>query len=375
MHRWFFALGLFLAAGCTRTALPVTPSVPRSSSDVTPMTTAALDTAMNKYMASNHIRAGQLAIVRGGKVLFSRGYTKSNDPSYPKTTPTSIMRIASESKAFSYLAGMQVVNDGLVARTKHVFAYLQVGKPLLSSQHPDQQINAITVDQLLNFTSGISGEQSSTNTDPAGPGPVRSAEIGAGNSGPLSIAQFTRYLYGYPLQSAPGTTYNNLTNAGYYLINRIVSRASGKPYWTYVQNRFLTPINIHDAVLTRTAAKLRHAGEVKYDSNLTNPSVLDPKSNAQVPCPYGGNFLYEVIDPAAVAISTQSYARFIDKYYSPYYSTASYWTGFMCGSSSYTGFQKGKPTYSFTFNKALHEFGPADPFVKKIAALVKKLYP
>jgi hypothetical protein len=127
-------------------------------------------------------------------------------------------------------------------------------------------------------------------------------------------------------------------------------------------------------VLTRTAKPLRHAGEVTYDSTITNYSVLAPRSKAKVPCPYGGNFIFEVIDNAAVAISTQSYAKFIDKYYSPNYPTYSYWTGYMCGTSSYTAFEAGHSTYSFTFNNTVEEFTSSDPFVLQIAKLVKKLY-
>jgi CubicO group peptidase (beta-lactamase class C family) len=282
------------------------------------------------------------------------------------------MRIASESKAFSYIAGLQVVNDGLVSENTAVFPYLKITKPLLKSQQPDPAINSITVNELLDTTSGITGEEPAP--DPAGPGPVRMAERGAKNTGPLSIDQFNRFLYGYPLASVPGTVQNLFTTAGYYMIDRVVERAAKKPYWSYIQSKFLTPIGVHDAVLTRTAKPLRHAGEVTYDSTITNYSVLAPRSKAKVPCPYGGNFIFEVIDNAAVAISTQSYAKFIDKYYSPNYPTYSYWTGYMCGTSSYTAFEAGHSTYSFTFNNTVEEFTSSDPFVLQIAKLVKKLY-
>ena len=76
----------------------------------------------------------------------------------------------------------------------------------------------------------------------------------------------------------------------------------------------MTPIGVHDAVLTHTAKANRRPGEVSYDSRPTNYSVLKPRSSAMVPCPYGGNFLFEVVDSAAAAISTESYAKFIDKY-------------------------------------------------------------
>jgi CubicO group peptidase (beta-lactamase class C family) len=360
--------------GCSTSIVPASSgSAPASApAQGTAVTSAALDAAVNRFMTANKIEAGQLAVVKNGKVLFSHAYTNSTDPKYPKTSPGSIMRIASESKAFSYVAGLQVVNDGLVSANAAVFPYLKVTKPLLKSQKPDPNINSITVNELLGTTSGLTGEEPAP--DPAGPGPVRTAELGAKNTGPLSIDQFNQYLYGYQLASVPGMEQNLLTNAGYYMIDRVVERAAKKPYWSYIQSRFLTPIGVRDAVLTRTAKSLRHAGEVTYDSTITSPSVLAPRSMAKVPCPYGGNFLFEVIDNAAVAISTQSYAKFIDKYYSPNYTSYSYWTGYMCGTSSYTAFEAGHSTYSFTFNNTVEEFLPSDPFVAQVAKLVKKLY-
>ena len=370
-----FAGSLVSLQGCSASAVPANSgSAPASEPAIgnAAVTSAALDAAVNRFMKANKIQAAQLAVVKNGKLLFSHAYTNSTDPKYPKTSPGSIMRIASESKAFSYIAGLQVVNDGLVSENTAVFPYLKITKPLLKSQNPDPAVNSITVSELLGTTSGITGEEPAP--DPAGPGPVRMAELGAKNTGPLSIDQFNRYLYGYPLASVPGTQQNLLTNAGYYMIDRVVERAAKKPYWSYIQTKFLTPIGVHDAVLTRTAKSLRHAGEVTYDSTITNLSVLAPRSTAMVPCPYGGNFLFEVIDNSAVAISTQSYAKFIDKYYSPNYPTYSYWTGYMCGTSSYTAFEAGHSTYSFTFNNTVQEFLPSDPLVVQVAKLVKQLY-
>lgn len=375
MHRLLFiAVGFALLSACASPGQPpIVPSQMRTASSTVPATSAALDSAVKKYMAAHNIRAGQLAVVKNGKLLFSHAYTNSTNPQYPKTSTTSIMRIASESKSFSFLAGQQVVKDGLVSPSVAAFPYLKINKPLLKTQHPDPNINKITVSELLNLTSGLAGELP-TYPDPDGPGPMRAAEIGAGNAGPLSIGQFNEYLYGYALVSVPGTTQNLFTNAGYYMIDRVVEKASGKPYWSYIQTKFLHPIGIRDAIQTHTALGRRHAKEVTYDSTITNLSVLAPRSNAMVPCPYGGNFLFEVVDSVSVALSTQSYAKFVDKYYSPNYKTSSYWTGFMCGTSSFTGFQAGHATYSFTFNNTVNEYSPSDPFVIQIAGLVNKIY-
>lgn len=361
------------AAGCSgRSTAPVMPSLQTAAAVSDAKGTKALDAAVMAFMKAHQIRAGQLAVVKNGKVLFSHAYTNSSDPKYPKTKPSSIMRIASESKAFSYLAGWRVETDGLVSANTKAFPFLHVKAPLLKSQHPDPNINAITVDELLHLNSGLTGEE--PEPDPAGPGPVRSAERGAGNKGPLSVAQFNGFLYGYPLAGVPGATPNQFTNAGYYAIDRVVEQAAHRPYWSYIQKTFLSPIGVHDAVLSHTSRSEKRPNEVTYDSDITNYSVLKPRSNGTVPCPYGGNFLFEVVDSAAVAISTDSYARFIDKYYSPNYPSQSYWTGFMCGTSSYTSFYAKHPTYSFTFNAAINEFSPEDPFVKQIDALVKQIF-
>ncbi len=266
-------------------------------------TYAKLDAEMQSFMQQYGIRAGQLAIGKAGTVVFSHGYTNSIDPSYAITQPTSIMRIASNSKAFVTGAITKLYAAGTIAPSTLAYPYLGVTQPLLSSQTPDQNANAITVQELVNHTAGLH------NPDQFAPEfNMQSIEIAAGNTGPLTDAQFTAYLYGEPLYSVPGTT-AVYSNEGYYLLARIVEKATGQRYIDWINANLLGPIGIDDAVVSATAPSGRRPNEVTYDDPYTGYSVLTPQAYDLVPDTYGGLFVNEILDgPTTIAISAQSLA-------------------------------------------------------------------
>jgi CubicO group peptidase (beta-lactamase class C family) len=276
----------------------------------TPSTTyATLDAEVQSFMQQYGIRAGELAIGKAGAVVFSHGYTNSTDPTYAITQPTSIMRIASNSKAFVTGAITKLYAAGTIAPSTLAYPYLGVTQPLLSSQTPDPNANAITVQELVDHTAGLH------NPDEFAPEfNMQSIEIAAGNTGPLTDAQFTAYLYGQPLYSIPGTTVV-YSNEGYYLLARIVEKATGQRYIDWINANLLAPIGIDDAVVSATALSGRRPNEVTYDDPYTGYSVLTPQAYDLVPDTYGGLYVNEVLDgPTTVAVSAQSLAKYAGHY-------------------------------------------------------------
>ncbi len=276
----------------------------------TPSTTyAKLDTEIKSFMQQYGIRAGQLAIGKAGTVVFSHGYTNSTDPTYFLTQPTSIMRIASNSKALVTGAITKLYAAGTITPSTRVYQYLGVTQPLLSSQTPDPNANAITVQELVDHTAGLH------NSDGTAPEfNMQSIEIAAGNTGPLTDAQFTAYIYGQPLNSVPGAT-EVYSNDGYYLLARVVEKATGQHYIDWINANVLGPIGIHDAVVSATALSGRRPNEVTYDDPSTGYSVLTPQAYNLVPDTYGGLYVNEVLDgPTTIAISAQSLAIYAGHY-------------------------------------------------------------
>ncbi len=342
--RLVVAIALAFSAGCSSSNVPPSPSAapsvapshapvptptPTATAAPTPTATATptpsplgftitgapstayakLDAEMQSFMQQYGIRAGQLAIGRAGTVVFSHAYTNSTDPTYAITQPTSIMRIASNSKAFVTGAITKLYAAGTLAPSTLAYPYLGVTQPLLSSQTPDSNANAITVQELVNHTAGLhDSDQFAPEFN------MQSIEIAAGNTGPLTDAQFTAYLYGQPLYSTPGTT-AVYSNEGYYLLARIIEKATGQHYIDWIDANLLAPIGIDDAVVSATAPSGRRPNEVTYDDPYTGYSVLTPQAYNLVPDTYGGLFVNEVLDgPTTIAVSAQSLAMYAGHY-------------------------------------------------------------
>jgi CubicO group peptidase (beta-lactamase class C family) len=293
-----------------------TPSLLRDASGFTitrdpigPARWDAFDAQMRTFMRENGIRAGQLAVAKAGTIVYSHAYTNATDPSYTITQPTSIMRVSSNSKALVTAAITKLYATGTISPSTLAYPYLGVKKPLLASQKPDPRSNEITVDELVNHTAGL------PNSSGASPEfNMWTIERQARIDGPLSAAQFAAYLYGVPLTSNPGTT-EVYSNDGYFLLQRIVEKATGEDYLTWVDANVLAPIGIDDAVVTHTAADRRRPNETTCDDPNTGPSVLEPVRAPIVPDCYGGISVYEILGgPTSISISAQSLAKFIGTY-------------------------------------------------------------
>jgi len=318
---------------------------------------SALDQQMKSFMQRYGIRAGQLAVGTGSTLLFSHAYTNSSDPSYMITLPTSIMRVSSISKALVTAAITKLYAANVISPSTLVYPYLGVTNPLLPTQTPDPNTNAITVQELVDHTAGLHDSSAS-----APEFNMYSIERAAGLNGPLSKDQFTAYLYGAPLSSVPGTR-EVYSNDGYYLLARVIEKATGQNYINWIDANVLAPIGITDAVITATAASARRPNEVQCDDPATGPSVLTPQQDTIVPDCYGGITYYEILDgPTSLSISAQSLVRYAGTYNTyglgarqPGYARE----GSFVGSISWMEALGDGDNFVFTFNSRVDQNGNA----------------
>jgi CubicO group peptidase (beta-lactamase class C family) len=310
---------------------------------------------MKSFMQQNGIRAGQLAVAQGGTIVYSHAYTNSTDPTYMITQPTSIMRVSSNSKALVTAAMTMLFSRGVLTPSTLVWPYLGVTAPLLLSQTPDPRAGEITLQELIDHSAGLH--------DSTGSAPefnMWSIEQQAGNTGPLSQQQFTAYLYGQPLGYDPGSQVV-YSNEDYYLLARVIEKAVGEVYLTWVDANVLAPIGITDAVVTATAQSGRRPNETTCDDPGTGQSVLTPQQSIILPDCYGGETVYEVLDgPTSISISAQSLAMFAGHYnvYGLGGRQAGYAReGSFVGSTSWMESLSDGYDFSFTFNDRVDTHG------------------
>jgi CubicO group peptidase (beta-lactamase class C family) len=259
---------------------------------------------MRDFMKSRGVRAGQLAVRRNGTLRLSAGYTWA-EPDHPETQSDSLMRVASVSKAFTCAAIRSLVQNGQLDLDDEVFPLLDITSVALPGQTKDGRVDDVTVRQCVEHTGGWVRRV-------AGVDPVfRTREIAralniAGRATKRDVA---RYMYGEPLQYAPGdpTTYDaadRYSNFGYVLLGLVVERVSDMPFRDYLAQAVLQPLGVDTQVFVGATERAgRRANEVTYDHADVGSSAVDPWSDTLVPVAYG-NFLVEAMDSGGGLITT-----------------------------------------------------------------------
>ncbi len=225
---------------------------------------AGFDDAVLDFMGRRNIRAGTVAVMRGGRVMLSRGYGWYDEAATRPIAPDALFRLASVTKGITNAAIMRLVAEGHLSLSAKVFPLLGIA-PLPAGAAADSRLNDITVQHLLEQKGGW-------NTVGSNPD-VRTVSRDLGLSGPPTPTQIAQWVMGRPLQFAPGTqaVYSNF---GYSLLGLVVERLSGQTYTAYVQ-RSLFPAGARgDVILARTLPEHRDPREPWYADSRTGCSVF-----------------------------------------------------------------------------------------------------
>lgn len=264
---------------------------------------AAVEALIRTLMQTYGIRAAALAVGRAGGLVHSRGFTWA-ESGYPVCQPDALFRLASLSKLFA-AAAIDTLRRSRPIRVraaflrKPIFPLLGISAVLIPGQIADTRINTITLRHLLDHEGGwvrATATPSQHPGTPAGFDPCSGSALrlmgrDLGFNHVVTNRDVARYMFGEPLQYAPGTTAlpfgQRYSNLGYMLLGMAVETVSGKSFRDYLRDNVLAPLGISDVfVADSLTAKMR---EVQYDSVNAVPSVFRPDLDpAWVSEPYGG---------------------------------------------------------------------------------------
>lgn len=155
-------------------------------------------------------------IAEKGEVIYRNAFGLSNMESGGTMKPEYIFRIGSITKQFTAVGILQLVEDRKIGLEDHIGKYLP--------DYPSPG-NAITINQLLNHTSGIRNY----------------LELDAGegvNVLSLTPEQVVNIFKKEPLKFAPGTAFD-YSNSNYFLLAYLIERITGKPYEEYLENNII----------------------------------------------------------------------------------------------------------------------------------------
>jgi CubicO group peptidase (beta-lactamase class C family) len=229
------------------------PVAPVGNLDDRPALEAFFDGAMHVGMEEHHVTGAVVAIVKDGKVLFAKGYGKSNLATDAPINPaTSLFRIGSTTKTLTWTAVMQLVEAGKLDLDTDVNRYLK-GVKL-----PEVYGKPITLRDIMTHTAGF--EEGFLgyliSSDPKAQIPIATA---------MALHR--------PAEVSPPGSMSAYSNYGAALAGLIVEQVSGMPYNAYIETHIFEPLDMHYATVQEpvperlaryvtTGYKFENGGEV-----------------------------------------------------------------------------------------------------------------
>jgi CubicO group peptidase (beta-lactamase class C family) len=203
-------------------ALPVGAAAAQLPAGATPPTAGALAARIDSVVRADVLPRGfpsvSIAVTRGSRTLLERTWGVANAATGQAAAPTTTYDIGSMAKQFTAALVLKLVDRGRLSLTDPVGRHLTGLRP---------EWNAITVEQLLNHTSGL----------PRDFAPARSEADNV--PGDALVAMAARDT----LVSKPGAAYA-YSNTGYMLLGVLVEKVHRKPYGVVLRDEIARPLGL-----------------------------------------------------------------------------------------------------------------------------------
>jgi len=237
---------------------------------------AFFDQALPSRLSQYHVPGAVVSVVADGKEVFAKGYGKASLQSGAPIDPaTSLVRIASITKLFTWTAVMQQVEAGRLDLNADVNQYLTAFKVPATYPQP------VTLLTLMNHTAGFEERIIGTGGRSLGP--------------PLG-----EYLASHmPARIRPPGEITAYSNYGVALAGYIVTQVSGQPYDQYLKEHIFDPLDMaHSTATEPIPAGLAAGLAASYDSDVTPPRAIP--------------FTYDPTPPeGAISTTADDMARFM----------------------------------------------------------------
>jgi D-alanyl-D-alanine carboxypeptidase len=198
-----------------------------------------VDDYIAEKMSTQHIPGLSLAVLKSGKPVKVKGYGFDNLELGTRATPETVYKIGSLSKQFIATGIVLLDADGKVSLDDSIRKYLD---------DAPEAWQPITIRRVLSHTSGL----------------VREA-AGYDALKVQSDVDTIRTAYATPLAFQPGAN-REYSNLGYFVLAEIITRAAGKPWPQFLQERIFAPLGM-TATRTTTIEDLvpHRASAYDYD--------------------------------------------------------------------------------------------------------------
>ena len=218
-------------------------------------TIAELDARIAKALTDARIPGASIAVIENNAIVLAKGYGVSDlKASTPVTTET-VFRAGSISKSLTSIGIMMLVEEGKLSLDDKLSDLM----PELRIENPWEATSPIRLVHLLEHTTGFNDFDFKK-------------YLIEGSDVPLSRAT---ELYGpYKSRWKPGTRMS-YCNAGPVIAGRIIEKASGQDFETFMASRLTGPLDMQSAAWTLTPAIATRMAKSYRDENGTEARFVE----------------------------------------------------------------------------------------------------
>jgi CubicO group peptidase (beta-lactamase class C family) len=181
---------------------------------------ARVDSLVQDFLTKSGVASASVALVRGDEVMVRRAWGTADLAEKRPARPETVYRIASVSKQFTAALVLRQVDKGKLAITDSIARFVP-GLP--------QEWRAVTIEQLLNHTSGLPREfrfgKSARPADAMAPDSL----LAIAARGQTEFAPGTKWAY---------------SNVGYLLLGLLVERLYEKPFAAALRDEIAKPLRL-----------------------------------------------------------------------------------------------------------------------------------
>lgn len=256
-----------------------------------------IDAQVQEIMTQNFIPSVATAVVKNNSIIWAKDF--GNQSNLDK-----IYMVGSVTKTFTATAVFHAYDQGLLQLDDDINYYLPY-----SIRHPEYNNTPITIQMLLTHKSGLSKDN-----DPYIYGMAEDALSRIGLENPLDWLPYPHWIKEYLIPNgslyipevwspyAPGTILH-YSNIGYNLLGYVLSLATGKPIWEYVQENILNPLEMYD-----TGYNFTEFDESKLVEPFIYQFELDPNTTGNKAYPH---YNYLGYSSGAIRSTVYDLARFL----------------------------------------------------------------
>lgn len=267
--------------------------------------TRKFDRLIQKFMQKWELKGASFALMKNDRLIYSKGYGFADEEANVPMDVMHVFRIASVSKLITAVAIMKLQEEGKLQLDDCVFGPEGILNDSVFLDIKDKRSRKITIENLLRHQGGYSIAYGDPMFCPVAIAKKMNV------APPADLNTMIRFVLSRRLSYTPGesTAYSNI---GYGILSKVIEKASGIDYETYIRKHILLPAGCFDMHLGKNLYEDKLPNEVKYYevSNAEQIPACDG-SGKLVARSNGGNNIEELYGAGGWVASPSELLRFL----------------------------------------------------------------